>query len=120
MPRIWERGPLAPGERNCWGAYIFHLPGMHVSRPSLKTILFGGLGGSVGVLGVLFAVGLYIVETLTRPKRSTNMFDLYTFSPYEFHLPGEEVTFPPLYRNHQVSGWSVPQIQATSTIIICP
>jgi fermentation-respiration switch protein FrsA (DUF1100 family) len=99
---------------------MFHLPHMHVSRPSLKTILFGSLGGSVGALGVLFAVGLYIVETLTRPKRSTNMFDLYTFSPFEFNLPGEEVAFPPLYGEHLVSGWYVPHAQATSTIIICP
>ena len=74
----------------------------------------------MGVLGVLFAVGLYIVETLTRPKRSTNTFDLYTFSPYEFNLPAEEVTFPPLYGEHQVSGWYVPYDQATSTVIICP
>jgi uncharacterized protein len=102
------------------GGFMVHLPDVHVTRPSLKTILFGGLGGSVGVLGVLFAVGLYIVETLTRPKRITNLADLYTFSPYEFNLPAEEITFPPLYGDHQVSGWYVAQPQATSTVIICP
>ena len=37
-------------------------------RPSLKHILFGGLGGSVGMLGIIFAGALYVVETVRRPK----------------------------------------------------
>jgi fermentation-respiration switch protein FrsA (DUF1100 family) len=97
-----------------------HLPNVHISRPSLKAILLGGLGSSVGALGVLFAVGLYIVEILTRPNRSANFMDIYTFSPYELNLPAEEITFPSLKGDHQVRGWYVPQLQATSTIIICP
>jgi len=97
-----------------------YLPNVHISRPSLKAILFGGLGSSVGVLGVLLAVGLYIVQALTRPKRIMHFMDLYTFSPYEFHMPAEEVTFPPLHGNYVVSGWFVSHPQATSTIIICP
>jgi fermentation-respiration switch protein FrsA (DUF1100 family) len=97
-----------------------HLPNVHISRPSLKAILLGGLGSGVGVLGVLFAVGLYIVQILTRPNRFTNFMDIYTFSPYELNLPAEEITFPSLKGDHQVRGWYVPQLQATSTVIICP
>lgn len=88
--------------------------------PSPKQILFGGLGGSVGILGVLFAVAVYIVELITRPKRLTTFVDLYTFTPFELDLPAEEVTFPPLYGDYQVSGWYIPHPQVTTTIIVCP
>jgi fermentation-respiration switch protein FrsA (DUF1100 family) len=94
----------------------------HILRgsPSLKQILFGGLGGSVGVLGVLFAVAVYIVETITRPKRLAIFSDVYTFTPFELNLPAEEVTFPPLHGDYQVNGWYIPHPQATTTILICP
>ena len=51
-------------------------------RLSMKRILFGGLSGSVGILGLLLAGALFVVETITRPKK-LNHFDKYTFSPYE-------------------------------------
>ncbi|HZR44723.1 MAG TPA: alpha/beta hydrolase [Ktedonobacteraceae bacterium] len=89
------------------------------SHPSLKQILLGGLGGSVGIMGVIIGVAMYIVETLTRPKRLAP-FALYTFSPFELGLPAEEVTFPPLYGDHRVSGWFIPCPGATSTIMISP
>lgn len=90
-------------------------------RPSWKQLLFGGIvGGSVGIVGAIAGVALYIVETLIKPKQSTAFIDQYTFSPYELNLPAEEITFPPLYGEHQVSGWFVPSPGATSTIIICP
>ncbi len=88
-------------------------------RPSLKHILFGSLGGSVGVLGVIFAVALYVVESIIRPKKR-GLFDDYTFSPYELNLPAESVTFPPLHGDYEVSGWFVPHPEATSTILVCP
>jgi fermentation-respiration switch protein FrsA (DUF1100 family) len=99
---------------------MFNMQNRKPSHLSLKQILFGGLGGSVGVLSAVFVVGLYIVEIITHPKRVENFIDLYTFSPFELNLPAEEVTFAPLYGSHQVSGWYIPHPQATTTIIICP
>jgi uncharacterized protein len=88
-------------------------------RPSMKHMLYGGLGGSVGILGLIFAGALYVVETVRRPKKRGN-FDDYTFSPYELNLPAEVVTFPPLHGEYQVSGWFFPHPQATTTILVCP
>jgi len=99
---------------------MFKLQKVRFSRTSLKHILLGSLGGSVGVLSVIVAVGLYIVEVLTRPKRIASLYDLYTFTPFEFDLPAEEVTFAPLYGDYKVSGWYIPAPQATTTIILCP
>jgi fermentation-respiration switch protein FrsA (DUF1100 family) len=91
----------------------------HFPRPSFKTLVVGGLGGIVGLLGGVLGVGIYIVDTLTRPKRLAS-FALYTFSPFELGLPAEEVSFAPLYGKHRVSGWYVPHPGATTTIIISP
>jgi fermentation-respiration switch protein FrsA (DUF1100 family) len=88
-------------------------------RPSLKQILFGGIGGGVGIMGIIFALSVYIVEMLTRPQKRT-AFDLYKFSPFELDLPAEEVLFPPKEGDHMVSGWYIPHPGATTTIIICP
>ena len=86
---------------------------------SLKRILFGGLSGGIGVVGIVFAGAIYVVEVLTRPKKLTN-FDLYTFSPYELGLPAEAVTFPSLHENHKVSGYYIPYPGAITTILVCP
>jgi fermentation-respiration switch protein FrsA (DUF1100 family) len=99
---------------------MFNMQNIRWGSPSLKQILLGGLGGSVGIMGVLFAVAVYIVETITRPKQLVNFSDLYTFTPFELDLPAEEVTFPPLSGDYQVSGWYLPHPQATTTIIVCP
>jgi uncharacterized protein len=88
-------------------------------RPSLKYLLYGGLGGSVGVLGIIFAGALYVVEAIRRPKKR-GIFDDYTYSPYELDLPAEVVTFPPLHGEYQVSGWFIPHPQATTTILVSP
>ena len=89
-------------------------------RPSLKQIVFGGLGSSIGLLGIVCAVALYVVELITRPKKKLLFRDLFTFSPFELGLPAEEVVFPPLYGNYHVSGWYIPCPQATTTILACP
>jgi uncharacterized protein len=99
---------------------MFSLKSKRWPHPSFRHIVVGGVGGGVGVLGLIFAVALYIVETLTRPKRITGFLELYTFSPYELDLPAEEVEFSPLYGDHRVKGWYVPYGQATTTIIVCP
>lgn len=88
-------------------------------RPSLKQVVLSSLGGSIGVVGILFTVALYVVETLIRPQKH-NLFDEYTFSPYEFDMPAESVTFPPLQGDHEVNGWYVPREGATTTILVCP
>lgn len=99
---------------------MFKKEKIHVFRPSLRQILLGSLGSGVGVLSVLAGVGLYIVNTITHPRRLENFMELYTFTPFELNLPAEEVTFPPVHGDHLVSGWYIPHPQATATIIICP
>lgn len=89
-------------------------------RPSLKRLLFGGLSGSIGIIGVVFAVSLYIVETLIRPKKYRTAFETYKFSPFELELPAEEVHFPSDAGTHEVSGWFIPRPGATTAIVICP
>jgi len=89
-------------------------------RPSLKQIVYGSLGGGVGLLGILCAVALYIVDVIIRPKKDLLYRDLYTFSPYELGLPAETVTFSPLSGDYQVSGWYIPSPQAKATILVCP
>ena len=78
------------------------------------------MGGSVGIVGSIFAVSMYIVDTLIRPKRLTSFYELYTFTPFELDLPAEEITFPPVEGDHQVTGWYIPYPGATTTIIVCP
>ena len=88
-------------------------------HPSLKQIIIGGLGSGIGLLGVLCAVALYVVELIVRPKKK-EVRDLYTFTPFELGMPAEAVMFPPLHGDHRVSGWYIPHPQATSTILVCP
>jgi uncharacterized protein len=88
-------------------------------RLSMKRILFGGLSGGLGILGLLLAGALFVVETLTRPKKP-NPFDNYAFSPYELDLPAEAVTFPSLHGDHNVSGYYISCPGATSTLLVCP
>lgn len=81
--------------------------------------MYSSLGGSVGILGVMFTVALYVVETLIRPKKHIP-FEDYTVSPYELNLPAEAVTFAPQQGDHLVSGWYIPAPAATTTILVCP
>jgi fermentation-respiration switch protein FrsA (DUF1100 family) len=92
---------------------------LKTSRFSLKRLLFGGLGGGVGLIGIIFAVSLYIVETITRPQKRT-FLDAYRFSPFELNLPAEEVLFSPTEGTHKVNGWYIPYAGATTTVIVCP
>ncbi|GER88868.1 alpha/beta hydrolase [Dictyobacter vulcani] len=98
---------------------MFKRTNVRYPRPSLKSLLWGSLGGSAGILAVIIGVGLYIVETLTRPKRLAT-FALYTFSPFELGIPAEDVTFPSLHNDYQVNGWYVPHPGATTTIVVSP
>src|SRR5581483_5878290 len=94
-----------------------HLP--KIPHFSLKQLLFGGLGGGVGLMGAIFAVSLYIVESITRPQKRT-FIDAYKFSPYELDLPAEEVLFSSTDGKHEVSGWYIPSPGATTTVIVSP
>ncbi|HJT58844.1 MAG TPA: alpha/beta hydrolase [Ktedonobacteraceae bacterium] len=98
---------------------MVQLQHVRLFRPRLKRIVIGGLGGSIGLIGILFAVAVYVVESLTRPRKSSP-FDNYTFSPYELGLPAEAVTFSPLSGDHKVRGWYIPDAEATTTILVCP
>ncbi len=89
-------------------------------RTSKKRLLLGGIGSSIGILGVIFSIALYVVESLIRPKKYGSFSDIYSFSPFEFELPAENVTFAPLYGDYAVSGWYIPRPQATTTIVMCP
>jgi len=88
-------------------------------RPSLKHIIFGGVGGTLGVLSLLCGAAIYLVEALTRPKKLAPFAD-YTFSPFELDLPAETVLFPPRKGDHKVSGWFIPSPGATTTLLVCP
>jgi fermentation-respiration switch protein FrsA (DUF1100 family) len=89
-------------------------------RPSVKQLFVSGLGGSIGILSVILAVGLYIVEVLTRPNKKRGFYDEYTFTPFELGLPAEVVTFPSAEGDHLVGGWFLPNEGATTTILVCP
>ncbi len=92
---------------------------MKWSRPSTKNVLISGVGGSFGVVGVMFMIALYVVETLTRPKKYS-IFDSYSVSPFELDLPAEIVQFPPLHGEYQIGAWYIPAENATTSILICP
>src|SRR5258708_27017500 len=98
---------------------MLQLHNLKPSPLSLKRILFSGLSGGIGIIGIVFAGAVYVVESLTRPKKPTP-FDNYTFSPYELGLPAEAVVFPPLQGDHKISGWYIPFPAATTTIPVCP
>ncbi len=95
------------------------LPSSKLRRPSWKQIVFGSVGGTVGVFSLLCGVSIYLVETLIRPKKLLPFSD-YTFTPFELDLPAEVVSFPPRNGKHQVSGWFIPCPGATTTILVCP
>jgi uncharacterized protein len=86
---------------------------------SLRRLLFGGLGGGVGLAAAIFAVSLYIVESIIRPQKRT-FLDAYKFSPYELDLPAEEILFSSTDGKHKVSGWYIPSPGATTTVIVSP
>jgi fermentation-respiration switch protein FrsA (DUF1100 family) len=85
----------------------------------LLSLLAGGLGGIIGILGLLFGTACYLVETLTRPQKRSR-FAHYGVSPFELGLPAETVSFPPRTGRHLVSGWYVAVPGAAATIIVCP
>ena len=90
-----------------------------IRRPSLKQVVFGGVGGTIGVLSLLCGAAIYLVDALTRPKKLAP-FANYTFTPFELDLPAETVEFSPRQGNHKVSGWFIPRPGATTTILVCP
>lgn len=88
-------------------------------RPSLKHLIFGGVGGTIAAVSLLCGVSIYVVETLIRPKKLPQ-FSNYTFTPFELDLPAEAVVFPPRTGKHKVSGWFIPYPGATTTLLVCP
>lgn len=82
--------------------------------------IWGALGSILTIVSTIFGVGVYIVNTLTRPKRLQSLQDIFTFSPFEVGLPAEDVTFAPSKGDHLVSAWFAPHPDATITIIVSP
>jgi fermentation-respiration switch protein FrsA (DUF1100 family) len=78
------------------------------------------MGSGIGLLGIMLSIALYVVESLIRPNRKPNYYELYTYSPFELDLPAEAVVFPPLHGDHKVNGWYIPREGATTTILVCP
>ncbi len=68
----------------------------------------------------MFTIAVYVVESLIRPTRQPNFYELYTYSPFELDLPAEAVVFSPLHGDYKVSGWYIPRQDATTTILVCP
>jgi fermentation-respiration switch protein FrsA (DUF1100 family) len=95
------------------------LSSLKLRRPSLKQVIFGGVGGTIGVLSLLCGAAIYLVDALTRPKKLAPFAD-YTFTPFELDLPAENVAFSPRQGSHKVSGWFFPREGATTTILVCP
>lgn len=95
------------------------LSSLQIRRPSWKHIIFGGVGGTLGVLSLMCGAAIYLVEALTRPQKLDPFAD-YTFSPFELGLPAETVAFSPHKGSHKVSGWFIPAADATSTLLVCP
>src|SRR5439155_26486469 len=89
------------------------------SRSLLKSIIFGGLGSGIGLVGIMFSVALYVVETLIRPKPKPAKFEEYSFTPYALGLPEEVDAFTPLHGDYKVSGWYMPCPPATRSILVC-
>src|SRR5690242_2116186 len=100
-------------------AFMLQRQNLKFPHFSLKRLLYGGLGGGIGLMGAIFAVSVYIVESITRPQKRT-FLDTYKFSPYELDLPAEEVLFSPLEGAHKVSGWYIPRPGATTSVIVSP
>jgi uncharacterized protein len=96
-----------------------HSPRRTFYRPSLKHLVFGGVGGTVAAISLLCGVSIYVVESLIRPKKHPQL-STYTITPFELDLPAEVVMFPPRTGKHQVSGWFIPSPGATTTLLVCP
>lgn len=84
-----------------------------------KYVLMGGLGLLLGLLTFVFGTAWYVVQTLTRPKK-TSRFASYMVSPFELGLPMENVVFATRDGSHQVSGWFLSSPDARTTILLCP
>ncbi len=99
---------------------MLKLQHMSLPQPTFKSTIISGVSGGLGIIGMIVAVALYIVHTITQPKRSVGFNEDYKISPYELELPAEEVTFSPTHGKHQVSGWYIPYPNSSCTIIVCP
>jgi len=84
-----------------------------------KRLLIGGGATLLGTLGGAFSVAYYMVRQLTRPVRPT-LRDTYTFTPFEFGVPFELVTFAPAQGAHQVRGWFLAREESQRVIVLCP
>ena len=84
------------------------------------------LRNAVAMMGAITAAtslstlsAAYVITTLlTRPQPQASDDD-YTFSPWEFDIPCENVSFASADGRHQVQAWWMPNPDAHSVIIAC-
>ncbi len=87
------------------------------SLPFVHFLLIGGYLACGGLIAVPVGMALYIVMTITRPKKRDVFIPV---TPFVLDLPAEEVQFPSLSGSHHVSGLLILRQGAATTIIVCP
>lgn len=84
-----------------------------------RPLFIGGLTTLIGTLGGAISVAYYVVSKLTRPVRP-GLKETHTFTPFEFEVPFEPVTFAPARGEHRVHGWFLEREETRRVVILCP
>src|ERR1051326_7470787 len=84
-----------------------------------RPLFIGGLTTLIGTLGGALSVAYYMVNKLTSPVRP-GLRETYTFTPFEFDVPFEPVTFAPSQGEHAVHGWFFAREDTARVVILCP
>src|SRR2546421_9078769 len=72
---------------------------------------------SGGVISATLALAYYVTRRIIAPTPVTP-FDMYTYTPVEFGMPYEEVTFPSV-GNAALRGWWMPRADSQRVVITC-
>lgn len=75
------------------------------------------IAGAAGLAGLGTAgIAHHLVRVVTRPQKDLVEFG-YTFTPYEFGIPFEDVSFAPAAGAHQLHGWFLPRPESQRIVI---
>ena len=72
---------------------------------------------SGGVISATLALAYYVTRRIIAPTQVTP-FDMYTYTPVEFGMPYEEVTFPSV-GDAALRGWWMPRADSKRVVITC-
>ena len=72
---------------------------------------------SGGVISATLALAYYVTRRIIAPTQVTP-FDAYTYTPVEFGMPYEEVTFPSV-GDAALRGWWMPRADSKRVVITC-